>query len=1057
MGALHKHVNHACLVVNTSLFILGVIFSNSGSAMERGVQADQDQINNKALGPNHSQVKINNPSLLVEKADRFEQAGKLEDALILYQKARTWYEVNSEEVTPEYGYILFSLGDLTFRLGDYSLSKQFFEQELEISKKVHGIQHSDNAITLTMLGKTYEELNMLAAAQDAYEHALTIEEINSAPNSKVVNTLWNLGSISYQLQEYAKAEAFIRQILNLIEKDNRKSSADFPASLNLLGLVLDEGPGSDSEAESLFKHSIEITRNNTGQDKTILHSALYNLSNLYTDNDLLHKAVPLLEEAMEIGKGLDNDSHSYLISNNLAIIYRRLGFYEKAESLYLVSLSEREELFGLNSEAVQRTVNNLGVLYLYLGSMSKAENMLLRSLEISKTIFQGDDSRFPLELANLGDFYLNNGDFEKSEYFLVRALSSYSHSSLAVSRESATAHDNLSSLYQKLGRIEEAEKQILIALNILRQSVGLKSITASTTLNNLAYLYESQNLYEAALPHFRDSLEIQFEYARRIAPLFSRSRRDRVVNNLLTTYARSFLYADKGNDGAKLALFARLNRQGLIEDIERLQARLISMSDVDRKLVDHLRNIYEMMSSLEIEDTERELLTEQQNAVEQKIYRLLPELEPRLVKVEDIAKALPLDSVLIEFQRTNLNSNDSQDSSHETYIALVLFPDGKISITNVGNAEEIETLISQTNAAIESRSPDSSDLLAKVGHLVIDPLIDAVDGSKSWFISPDAELNRLPFAALPAVSRSDRYLSDVVNLRLLTTGREILDLQKPAKQSKTDVMIIADPDYEFISNRIKDDYGLTTGLVKNIINGKSEELQIQMQWGRLEATAREGKAIQKLIGGKLWMREEATSELVKRSQAPKVLHLATHAFYLPNKEEQAPAKALRDLSYQHGGESSLRTKSLQTNSPLLRSGIAFAGANNPQTDPNDDGYLTALEVAQLDLDGTDLVVISACESGLGDIHAGEGVYGLKRSISVAGARSSLLSLWKVDDTATAAFMTSFYKRLKSGEGRADALASTQAVFRNHPIPLWREPYVWAAFQLSGDWGPIKFH
>ena len=134
----------------------------------------------------------------------------------------------------------------------------------------------------------------------------------------------------------------------------------------------------------------------------------------------------------------------------------------------------------------------------------------------------------------------------------------------------------------------------------------------------------------------------------------------------------------------------------------------------------------------------------------------------------------------------------------------------------------------------------------------------------------------------------------------------------------------------------------------------------------------------------------------------------------------------------------------------------MAGANRPNANSNDDGYLTALEVAQLDWDGTDLVVISACESGRGDIRAGEGVYGLKRAIAVAGARSSLLSLWKVDDSATAAFMESFYQRLKEGKGKGQALAETQKEFRDHPIPMWRDPYVWAAFQLSGDWRPVHF-
>ena len=142
--------------------------------------------------------------------------------------------------------------------------------------------------------------------------------------------------------------------------------------------------------------------------------------------------------------------------------------------------------------------------------------------------------------------------------------------------------------------------------------------------------------------------------------------------------------------------------------------------------------------------------------------------------------------------------------------------------------------------------------------------------------------------------------------------------------------------------------------------------------------------------------------------------------------------------------------------PLLRSGIVLAGANQPDLNPYDDGYLTALEVTKLDLEGTELAVISGCESGKGDFQSGEGVYGLKRALAVAGSRSSLLSLWKVDDYGTALFMESFYEKLKEGKSRSKALSDTQKEFREHPLPGFRHPGIWAAFVLSGDWRQIKF-
>ena len=219
-------------------------------------------------------------------------------------------------------------------------------------------------------------------------------------------------------------------------------------------------------------------------------------------------------------------------------------------------------------------------------------------------------------------------------------------------------------------------------------------------------------------------------------------------------------------------------------------------------------------------------------------------------------------------------------------------------------------------------------------------------------------------------------------------------------------------------------------------NKQKRSIDLQsFEWGPLPGTKKEGEYIANLTKGDLLMEDKATVLAIQESQTPYILHIASHAFYLPNKKNEYTS---------------------DFDDPLLRSGIVLAGANKNKKNPIDDGYLTALEASLLDLSKTELIVISGCESGIGDIKTGEGVYGLKRAFSIAGSRSSLLSLWKVGDNATAEFMESFYLKLKNGEGRAEALANTQKEFRNHPIEAWRHPNVWAAFQLSGDWRPIDF-
>ena len=200
----------------------------------------------------------------------------------------------------------------------------------------------------------------------------------------------------------------------------------------------------------------------------------------------------------------------------------------------------------------------------------------------------------------------------------------------------------------------------------------------------------------------------------------------------------------------------------------------------------------------------------------------------------------------------------------------------------------------------------------------------------------------------------------------------------------------------------------------------------------MSGTKKEGLAISRIIRAELVMGKKATEEFIFKNQNPKILHIASHSYFFNFEEMNAH--------------------------PMMRSGIVLAGVNKKIDSPNNDGYLTALEFSRMELEGTELVVISGCDSGRGAImpSTGDSIYGLKRAISVAGAKSSLLSLWKVNDLATVEFMDSFYSKLKNGEGKSKALSNTQKEFRNHKIPGYRHPNVWAAFQLSGDWRPIDF-
>ncbi len=289
-------------------------------------------------------------------------------------------------------------------------------------------------------------------------------------------------------------------------------------------------------------------------------------------------------------------------------------------------------------------------------------------------------------------------------------------------------------------------------------------------------------------------------------------------------------------------------------------------------------------------------------------------------------------------------------------------------------------------------------------------------------------------------------MGNSVNLRLITTGRDLLSFQQPAVRGQAP-LVMANPAFDrkgahATSVPAQESHVLGTQQRSSSLRSKT--------WAPLPATAVEGNQIAALLRTQLLTGVAATVLRLQISPSPRIMHIATHGFFEPDQEikpTDSMAPVMEERRQQLPG--------LGSEDPMLRSGLVLAGANQPAADPTDDGHLTAAETTALQLEGTELVVLSACSTGEGDIRTGEGVYGLQRALTVAGARTTLLSLWKVDDEATAAFMEAFYTRLKGGAGRADALAATQAEFRNHPNTAWRQPYYWAAWQLTGDWRPIQ--
>lgn len=298
----------------------------------------------------------------------------------------------------------------------------------------------------------------------------------------------------------------------------------------------------------------------------------------------------------------------------------------------------------------------------------------------------------------------------------------------------------------------------------------------------------------------------------------------------------------------------------------------------------------------------------------------------------------------------------------------------------------------------------------------------------------------MPFSALQPSSISSSADSDKISIRLLTSARDLLRFRR-SKPDSTPPLVVANPSFD---RQTQSNAAVISP--PNRRGPQETDGSARKVWSQLPGSEDEGQRVSKLLSGKLLTGPNASVQRLLEANNPIVLHIASHGFFLPDITEPFRPPV------ENGG---MRKRMYGYSDPLLRSGLVLAGANHASANQDDDGYLTAAEAVALRLDGTALVTLSACSTGQGQIKTGVGVLGLQRSLFVAGAQSSLLSLWKVDDSATAEFMVRFYKKLKAGSSRGDALAETQEEFRNGEAGRqWRDFYYWGPWQLVGDWRPI---
>lgn len=989
---------------------------------------------------------------MARQAEKLTSEGKYADAAAIWKQLIAIAEKSHGTDHPVVAFALTNLVTLLTNLGKYSAAEPFARRALVAYEKSMGPNHPDVTHALNNLALLLHKQGQYAEAEPFYRRSIAIrEKVLEKDHPDVALSLSNLASLLSDQGRYAVAEPLYRRSLAIREKILGPNHPDVARILsNLASLLHDQG--QYAAAESLLQRSLAIFEKTLDTDHPDITFSLNNLAQILSDQGKYTKAEPLMQRSLAIREKILGPNHPdvALSLNNLAQLLSDQGQHAAAVLLTKRSLNIYEKALGLTHPYVALSLNNLAQLLRAQKEYITAEPLLRRSLAINEKILGPDHPAVAINLNNLALLLQDQGQYTVSEPLLRRSLAIQEKARGTNHPAVAVILNNLAKLLFNQKEYSAAELPLKQSLSIVQDSLGQNNIVYAKTLNNLALLHWEQAQFGSATSSLSRSIAIETNWLIRELPLLPDQARSTQLSQLGVSWEWSFGWIDRYPPAVKMALEARLNRQGLLPEIERGQALLLATPGINRSKVSQLQALTQQLTSVSLMSERRTAIREQRDKLQTELYRQIPDLQIQLVTTAAVANALPADGVLVEFQRFqpfDSRRPNNQRWQEPQYIALVLKPDGSITSIPLGAAAPIDALVHKVLGSSAQDQSDAEANLALLSKQVLKPLVPQLKGSRQWFLSPDGELNRVPFAALPSPQQPTIPLAQAVQLRLLTTGRELVRLQQPSAPGRQ-ALVIANPSFDRPSARSAP--SSTTDASPDKARRRSSELG-SSQWTPLPGSEREGQQVAGLLGTSLISGPAATTTALQRQQGPRVLHIATHGFFVAN-QDSPPTDPLQVVQ-----EQTQQLQALRQEDPQLRSGLVFSGANQPDSDPSDDGYLTAAEAVTLNLKGTELVVLSACSTGQGEVRTGEGVYGLQRSLTVAGARSTLLSLWKVDDAATAAFMERFYKRLKAGEDRSNALAAVQQEFRNGTAGdgQWKEPYFWAAWQLVGDWRPIQ--
>jgi CHAT domain-containing protein len=1078
-------------------------------------------------------LSINNLAVLYSSAGEYARAEPLYlEALdmrrALYPKERF------PNGHPALALSINTLAFLYWSTGEYSRAEPLFKEALAMRRALfprerfpHG--HADLATSINNLAEFYRSAGEYAPAEPLCQEALAMRRAlfpkDRFPNGHLdlATSINNLAEQYRSAGEYARAEPLYQEAVGMLRglypKDHFPHGHPKLAGgiNNLANLYV--SAGEYARAQPLYQEALAMCRALFPRERfpnghNDLARSINSLAFLYRAAGEYAKAEPLYQEALNMRRALFPrerfpHGHPDLAGNinHLAALYESAGEYARAEPLLKEALEMTRALFPKGRFPnghldLAQSIHNLAALYESTKEYAQAEPLCKEALAMLRALFP--KGRFPnghphlaRSINNLAALYRSAGEYGRAEALYQEALAMCralfpkerfpnGHPDLAQSIH------NLGALYQSAGEYAKAEPLYQEALAMYRALYPKERFPngyadLATSIDNLAFLYVSAGEYTQAEPLCQEALAMR----RGLADAFLSAAAEAEAMNFLATQPLTrdtFLSATRRlpPDPAHYSLLW-YGRAPLLRLLERRRLDLAAARDpaaaglATRLATTRLKLSRALLAPAGATAGDLSRLTADKEGLEKELASRLG-LTPRARRDEPspeaLTEALGRSAAFIDFIRYTDFEYDPKKPGKAgerrtlRYVAFVLRQGQAATRVELGEAVPIEQAWAAWRQAIVAGRPDRAEAAA-LAKLLWEPLRGHLPAEcRTVWLCPDGALCQVPWAALPGQAKDSVLLEDHA-VAVVPHGPALADALRadsPKEPTKKGVLVVGGVDYDAAPATAAE--GALAGLRGPAVGGERRGVKyLPGTLTELRHIAAAARAALKAEPVELSGTRAGVAALLAELPKARYAHVATHGFFA-----DASIRSALQVDEKHFRLQGRERAAAGARNPLVLSGLVLGGANRPEVGP-DRGIVTAEGILGLNLEGMDLAVLSACETGLGEVAGGEGVLGLVRAFHVAGARQVVASLWRVDDASTAALMGRFYHHLWADKKPPlEALRQAQLEVYRHPgriaewagrdiditeVPLPKGPAggarpgehartaQWAAFLLSG--------